>query len=256
MPNYHVYIDDSGHPDDQPYVMVAGFVASESQWILFEPAWQNALLRNGLEQPFHMTDFMAIKRPLKEQTRILADLTAVIHGHTDACFVGGVEMSGYKRVNDDYALEECLGTPYALACRALAIELNRWREDTLKPKDQLLIFAESGTKDHGDMSEVFKRDNLPQPVFVPKDCAAVQPADMLAWEIFHNFTKGRNIGRRRIKRLARGKKKFGMVFSEKDLREMSTVSDKPYVIPRSSLATTTKIAFHSSPKRPRRRTIH
>ena len=59
MTEYALYLDDSGHPKDQPYVVVAGFIASESQWLSFEPAWKAALAKYGLGDAFHMTDFSA-----------------------------------------------------------------------------------------------------------------------------------------------------------------------------------------------------
>ncbi|MGA2605825.1 MAG: hypothetical protein ABSH01_00025 [Terriglobia bacterium] len=56
MTEYRAYFDDSGHPDDQEAVVVAGFIASEHDWFFFEREWQDILDREGMES-FHMTDF-------------------------------------------------------------------------------------------------------------------------------------------------------------------------------------------------------
>ena len=55
MPDYSIYIDDSGHPDDQPYVVAAGFIAPEKNWLAFEPEWKDALAKHGIGDVFHMT---------------------------------------------------------------------------------------------------------------------------------------------------------------------------------------------------------
>ena len=62
MVEYSLYLDDSGHPKDQPYVVAAGFVATEQQWQNFKPRWETALKKYGLGDTFHMTDFMSEKR--------------------------------------------------------------------------------------------------------------------------------------------------------------------------------------------------
>jgi hypothetical protein len=49
MTEYSAYFDDSGHPDDQEAVIVAGFISSEEQWLLFEREWQEILDREGME---------------------------------------------------------------------------------------------------------------------------------------------------------------------------------------------------------------
>jgi hypothetical protein len=70
MADYALYIDDSGHPDDQAFVVVAGFIATEKEWLDFDPAWKSALKDNGLAEPFHMTDFMRQKRPTQNVLRL------------------------------------------------------------------------------------------------------------------------------------------------------------------------------------------
>jgi hypothetical protein len=199
-----------------------------------------------------MTDFMAQKRPTQKRAGILKNLVEVITAHTRYCFCGGVDIEAYKRVNETYALEECLGAPYALASRILAVQLNKWRDKNLTAEDHLLLFAEGGTKHRGDMNEVFKRDRLPEPVTVNKSLAAVQPADILAWEMFR-FLHGGN-KKRRLYRLINRRNEFGLIFYEKDLIATCIQSD-PKVMLRSDLQPNARILFHSSPKRKRVRTI-
>jgi hypothetical protein len=255
MTDYALYIDDSGHPDDQAFVVAAGFIATEKEWLEFEPAWKMVLRNVGLSEPFHMTDFMAEKRSTKDRSSILRKLRQVIALHTRACFAGGIEIAGYKKVNDQYALQESLGAPYALAARILAIQMNKWRGRNLTQEDHLLLFAEEGTKHRGDMIEVFKRDQLPEPISIKKSLAAVQPADMLAWEMFQ-FLRGSkdSENRKRIQHLTKRQKQFGLVWYEKDLVKTCVKTDPPVML-RSQLSPNAQILFHSSPKKKRVRTI-
>jgi len=250
---YFVYLDDSGHPSDQPYVVVAGFLASEYQWLAFEPEWKDALRRHNLRDPFHMTDFESAKRTrhqIKEKGKILGALIEVINARTEANFSVVVDMNDYRKVNNLYALEESIGTPYSIAARSIAMFLNRWKRKHFKHDDHLQIFVEDGTKHKGDMEEAFRRDALPLPRYVPKAMAAVQPADLLAWEAFHYVRYDDD--RRSLVNLLKNRSSFDGIFHEKNLIETCKNGRAPL---RSELAANAEIVFHSLPKRKRRRTI-
>jgi hypothetical protein len=251
MADYAVYSDDSGHPDDQPFLVVAGYVGSEAQWLAFEPQWKEALARHGLEDGIHMTDFMRKHRRMKVRKPILDDLETIVRANGLVPVSGAVEIASYKKVNDQFAVEEILGTPYAMAMRAMAISVNKWKEENFKDGDNLLVFAERGTKHRGDMAEILKRDGLPEPVMVPKSLAMVQPADVLGWELFR-FLKETQRVRRRMRRLAEVRPEYHTVFREKDL--LASCNEVKIML-RSELSPTATIAFHSNPKRLRRRSI-
>jgi hypothetical protein len=250
MSNYSLFFDDSGHPDGQPFVVTAGFVATEENWLAFEPVWKEALVRHGISGPFHMADFFFAKRSVKERSPVLRDLAAIIVNHAHAAFTGAVEMAAYRKVNAEYALQEYLGAPYALAARAMALGINQWVQHKLGPSDHLALFAEDGTKHRGDLAEVFKRDGLPEPRTVPKSVTAVQPADMLAWEVFTALRTKKPY--RRLKRLVDDHLDFGGTLRESDLRDTCTQVGVPL---RSALPPTAQISFHTSKKRLRKKTI-
>lgn len=52
MTEYALYIDDSGHPVDQPYVIATGFVSTEERWLKFEKEWDAALSSLKIRRPF------------------------------------------------------------------------------------------------------------------------------------------------------------------------------------------------------------
>jgi hypothetical protein len=218
MTEYAVYMDASGHPDDQSHVVVAGFLSTEQDWLSFEPKWKDVLKRHNLEYPFHMVDFESRHKKNRKRAIILADLINVINERTRTNFLVAVKMDDYRKVNELYAFEELIGAPYAIAARVAAMFINNWKRDNFKSGDHLLNFVEDGTKHKGDMEERFRADKLPVPIPVPKTVAAVQPADMLAWEGFH-FAKYKD-NRRSLIDLCKGKLSGGGFIGETKLLQM------------------------------------
>lgn len=184
MSKYAVYLDDSGHPADQPYVVVAGFLSTEEGWLAFGPEWKAALKEHEVGDVFHMVDFHG-KRKKQEEGRVLQHLTEIILTHVHSAFSVIVDMAAYKKVNNLYPLEEDIGTPYAIAARGVAKGINKWKAKFCQPEDHLQVFVEEGTRHKGDMEEAFRRDHLPVLQTVPKADPSAQPADLLAWEVFH-----------------------------------------------------------------------
>jgi hypothetical protein len=248
MSEYSLYLDASGHPDDQPYIVVAGFVGVEEEWRKFEIEWKDALNRHRVQIPFHMVDFEASKRP--DRGLILEDLTGIINRYTNAHFSCFVDLNDYRKVNALYAMEEVVGTPYAVAARGMATFVNRWAKDTLREKDCLSTFLEKGTKHQGDMDEAFRRDALAVPIPVPKSHLRVQPGDLLAWEIF-NFLRKRT-ERRSLVNLMKDRRFYEGIMREKNLTETCKRARAPL---RRDVPPNVEFVYHSSPKRIRKRTI-
>jgi hypothetical protein len=252
MTEYAIYLDDSGHPSDKPRVIVAGFLASEEQWLNFDPRWKEALKKYNLGDAFHMTDFESSKR--KDRGEVLECLTGIIGRHTLASFSSFVDMAAYKKLNELYILEEFVGTPYSMATRGVNQNIELWKKRYFRPNDHLLIFVEEGTKHKGDMEEAFRRDKLPVPRTVPKKHPCVQPGDILAWEIFnYHMHQNKPIHRSfknllKIPRLDTNHRKF----LEHNMRESCELMKIPL---RKTISPEMKILYSSTPKRPRKRTI-
>jgi hypothetical protein len=256
MTEYAAYFDDSGHPDDQEAVVVAGFIASEREWLLFEREWQEILDREGMES-FHMTDFeKSTVWPQHKKDAILRRLVSTIKIRTIKSISQGVLMKDYKQINEIRALEETVGAPYALAGRTVAKSLNVWKENFAQPEDKLLVFFEDGTKHKGEFIDAMERDQLPCPAFVKKrEATPLQAADWLAWEVFHAF-KTKEI-RPSLKRLVGSLPLNDLdhgFFGVNALERLCKHKDA-HVPLRSELPPGTKIVHHSSPKKIRKRTI-
>ena len=249
MADYAVYLDDSGHPSDQPYVVVAGFLSSEAGWLAFETDWKAALRKHKLGPVFHMAEFHG-KRSKGEEGKILEELTAIILKHLLYGFSVIIDMKDYRKVNDYCALEESIGTPFAIASRTVARGINEWKARHLKPGDRLVVFVEDGTKHMGDMEEAFRRDKLPVPQRAPKKHTAVQPGDLLAWETFHYCKRGDR--RRCLVNLVKGMDMFEGTMREHNLLHAAKAIGAPK---RAGLTPNAQMFYHSTPKRLRKRTI-
>ncbi len=257
MAEYAAYFDDSGHPDDQAAVVVAGFIASEQQWLQFEQAWKEVLSKASIGI-FHMADFRRDRtRPQHKKDTILRHLVNGIQEYTIRPFSHSVIMADYKKVNDLYPLEESVGSPYALAGRTVAKSLNIWKRDNMKEGDKLLVFFEDGTKHKGDFMDTMRRDGLPCPAFIDKTQAVpLQAADWLAWEMLRTekTQKVDSLLRRLVKHFPEDDPGFG-VYTKSDLIALCKNYPGGALPLRKALPRDTHIAHHSSPKKARRRTV-
>jgi hypothetical protein len=261
MTEYAAYFDDSGHPDDQEAVVVAGFIATEQNWLLFEKEWKETLDWEGIEI-FHMTDFEKSRVwPQHKKDAILRRLVSTVQRRTVKSISQCVLMDGYRQINEQRAFEETMGTPYTIAGRTVAKSLNDWKRDFASPEDKLLVFFEDGTKHKGDFIDAMERDQLPCPAFIKKqEATPLQAADLLAWEMFNAFkTKAVETGKFRpsilklVGKASPGSQDHGY-FGYQALERMCQHPDARVPI-RSDLPPGTVIVHHSSPKKQRKRTI-
>jgi len=189
------YFDDSGHPDSQDAVLVAGWVAQVEQWSLLEKEWNEDLKEFKLET-FHMKDFLNRKCTDYEhlsntdKKRLLGRLVGHIRTRTRHSFCSIVPMADYKEVNANYYFEEILGKPYAFAAVGVIQRLRAWK-DKYASDYPLEIILEDGTKHKGDLMKVFKQFHFNDPIFRDrKHLPPLQAADMLAWGCFDAFMTG------------------------------------------------------------------
>lgn len=253
MTEYALYLDVAGHPANQEILCAAGFLSTESKWLAFEPAWKEALKRNGLPEVFHMTDF---ERKYKNDPRhweILKDLINVIADYAVASFSNSLSMSGYRHINDLFPLEEMFGKPYGVSARCAARLAYHWL-GARGVREPMLVFVEKGTLHEGDMVECFRRDGLEDPISVPKFLPPVQAADIYAWErAYYSRTSIRRPSMIHFKQMmpdfTRG---VDGKWGKKDLKD---ALEKMHTVRRNQMHPDATIVFNNSPKRIRKRTI-
>lgn len=258
-PQFIAYFDDSGHPDDQPAVTVAGFISTAEQWHLLAKEWEAALAAEGIGSGiFHMTDFVAGRCDYEgrssDRKKILLDkLICIIRTRTRMSFSAIVPMNAYKHVNQIYALEESLGRPYGIAGRTVAAQLKAWSKKYNHSSGDVEIVFEQGAKHTGDLMDVFQRDSFQHVSFKGKgEAVALQAADLLAWESLNAYKKGPKIElRSSFDALLEHPFDHG-TFTEDDLK---AACEKAGVPLRKDLGPNPEISFHLSVKKLRKRTI-
>ena len=211
MAMFTAYFDASGNAKDQPFIIVAGYIASFFQWQRFEQEWRDIHLAFGMNLPFHMaeffaacntdtyklqrnarTDYMEIAENPKRAQEFLEWLgkiqTSFIHCGI-SCIV---PMDVYEGVSSLLDLRDVV-PPYALGARMCIERLHQWEEKFLiKPKAEYIF--ESGDFEQGKFSDLMVAEGEDPPIYKKKiDFAGLQAADHYAWEQLY-FLKGRKQG--------------------------------------------------------------
>ncbi|MEK6618731.1 MAG: hypothetical protein AABY90_08560, partial [Nitrospirota bacterium] len=94
------YLDASRTEKGQPFVIIAGYVATVSRWRTFQSKWQELLATENLPF-FHMTDFEAYQGHYKTWTKkrhnhVIKKITRAIRGRIDFSFARGVSLEDFE----------------------------------------------------------------------------------------------------------------------------------------------------------------
>jgi hypothetical protein len=183
---YSAYFDESGHPDDSRYLVVAGAVADDSQWVHFEREWTEALA--PLEtRIFHATDFDKGNPPFDaltedERDTLLKSLVNIACRRIETSVSQAIDLNQYKIANNKYVFAELYGFPYPCAARSSFGKVEAWAGKYSIPISEILWFLEDGAKHKGQLEWIAERDKLPKPDFRKKDeLIPLQCGDLLAW---------------------------------------------------------------------------
>jgi hypothetical protein len=183
---YTAYFDASGKKD-QAVVTVCGFVSDAKKWAKFDAEWKNLLAGESLDY-FHMTDFVAKKKPFDElaeaperRDAFFRSLVGTATKRTNKSFAVMVPMDQYGKANKTYPLDEYFGGPYGFGGVGCMNKLNNWaRKNRIQ---NLEICFEDGDEGKGTLEKFIKTVFLVTPLFKPKcDSTAFQAADLVAWE--------------------------------------------------------------------------
>src|SRR5207247_887910 len=68
--SFTAYFDASGNALDQPFVVVAGYIANYAQWKNLEEMWEQVHKKHNVDLPFHMAEFAAaVQNPSRYATQ-------------------------------------------------------------------------------------------------------------------------------------------------------------------------------------------
>jgi hypothetical protein len=184
---YSCYFDESGHPDDSKFVVVAGCIADVRQWAHLEREWKDVLLPLGI-LVFHSVDFEKRKAPYNQlsdaaATELSLRLVNIIRRRVERTISRAVPMAQFRTANDKYIVAEWFGHPYPMAARLCIAAVVDWAHHHSVRADEIKYYFEDGAKHKGQLSYVAERDRCPAPVFLPKAKAVpLQAADLIAWQ--------------------------------------------------------------------------
>lgn len=193
------HFDASGHPSDQPFVVVSGYVANYYQWYRFNILWDAAHAKFGVAIPFHMSDFMARAGQYKKWAKddpqaeaFLMELTTIQQLYMLLGVSCVVDMGTYNDINDVMMMDTMLPA-YALGARSCVAILQKWQKEFSLEFPIECIF-EDGDFGRGKFIELMRVERMPAPIFKDKqDFPGLQAADHIAWEQA-NFLKRERVG--------------------------------------------------------------
>jgi hypothetical protein len=203
MAMFKAYFDASGNALNQPFIVVAGYIANLFQWREFENQWTAIHKRYSVDLPFHMAEFMAaLKRPeYKHQTNARADYVeiaknpdiakgflgqlSILQSLMTNCGVSCiVTMDVYNEVSTLLDLRKVV-PPYALAARMCIERIHQWEQQFAAVQPVECIF-EAGDFEQGKFTDLMIDEGMDAPIYKNKcDFAGLQAADHYAWEQSH-----------------------------------------------------------------------
>ena len=204
LTQYVSYVDEAGHSKDprRNYLCLAGLLATEVSWKLFDTEWRTICSEEGLTSPFHMKDLSAYKGQFAgwtevQRRRLLKRLISAIRG-AKAIPVGSVVS-----VKDFNAFEpsrrEELKDPYFMAFQNLTFHLAVAASMELPPGRVKMIYAHHPEHSHGvgnaqELWEAVRKYNPIISIFMQaylcgetREHLALQAADLWAYELGHHF---------------------------------------------------------------------
>jgi hypothetical protein len=185
---FSAYFDASGHPSDQPFVIVSGYVANYMQWQVFNGNWIEVHNRFEMPMPFHMTDFMQRKPPYnkwsadtKEADLFLTALCTAQQLNLLLSVSCIVDMGNYRQI-DDVLLIDTMLPAFALGARWCVAILEDWQKQMGIEYPVECVF-EDGDFGRGKFIDLIRTERMPAPIFKNKiDFPGLQAADHMAWE--------------------------------------------------------------------------
>ena len=200
---FTAYFDESGDKEDG-FTIICGYVASVSEWELFEVDWRLFLIKFGVPY-LHMKEFSQSKKCYAKwkgnetvRARFLGMASDIIACRTQRAFCCVVSNESFDKVNLSYRVAETFNSPYALAGRTCISLANQWAGTLEDGRANIEHVFEDGGPDKGGLinslqsmppfqpSPAFKpsRDVLPSREWPDGRVGMVQlqAADYLAYE--------------------------------------------------------------------------
>jgi len=199
---YTGYFDASGHPSDQPFVVVAGYVANIHQWKFFNRMWENIHKEFDIDLPFHATDFYARTKQYKDLPEgnetgkphdFITTLASAQQIYTLLHVSCVVDMGVYNNIADVFQIQTMVPA-FALGARVCVALVQKWQKDFGLEYPIECVF-EDGDFGRGKFIDLMRVERMPAPIFKDKDgFPGLQAADHIAWESGNYMKRERSAG--------------------------------------------------------------
>jgi hypothetical protein len=195
MASYSAYFNESTG-NKSPILVVAGLLAADAHWALFESEWKAVLGEFGLTA-FHMTDFATRRgefRGMDERLRqkLLKPLLEIIRSRAAHGFATAVHLEAFKEVFKGNE-RNAIGSPYNLCALSCNLKVGEWAKKNYQI-EPIALFYDTGNRNSGEVSKTFhehKTDSNNSPyrlgsLTLADDQATVplQAADITAYELW------------------------------------------------------------------------
>jgi hypothetical protein len=161
------YLDESGS-DDTPFLLVGGYVSTETRWKKFERDWVDTLHAEGLHESFHMVDFETghgeFRGPAwtnERKDRLFQKLAQIIARHPILEVSAGVSLGDFNEAIEQLGqqINPNLRTPYALCVLLCILHIERWAREDRQRGEVALVF-DQGRKFTGQILQSYKQAAL------------------------------------------------------------------------------------------------
>jgi hypothetical protein len=170
---YTAFFDAGGHPADQPFVVVSGFIANCHQWLLFNRMWESVHKRYKVPLPFHASDFYARRPPFDkwalndpEADSFISELATAQQLYILFGVSCIVDMGDYRQVNEVLQIGQMIPA-FALGARACISLVENWKKYSHVTWPIECIF-EDGDFGRGKFMEIMRVERMPAPTFMDK----------------------------------------------------------------------------------------
>ena len=191
---YTAYFDESGTHGSSEALVIAGYIASNEQWQVFDYEWKQALKDAGVNH-FHMRDFAHSLREFKDwkedeerRGEFLKRLVKIIRQCTRRSFSSAVILKDYQKLNEKYQLQERC-SPYVLCALTCVADVAKWC-NARGYIDPVLIVFEDGVKYKGEFLRFYAPTNFHKISYAKKhEFVGFQAADFVAWEHLKEYNR-------------------------------------------------------------------
>jgi hypothetical protein len=239
------YADDARKTDQSDYIHIAAYVGLTAQWDQFSIDWRLRLAKAGLKEFhankfFHGSDEFAgwnKKEREGERKNLLRDLVEIIGSGKLFSFICVVHVPSWRKLNEEYCLEERSLRPYPLAGRTIVKLAREWWEMRGNDPNEIKYIFDRDFEDWGMLCNRVRTDlDIDLQPGNSHEMRPIQAADWLAYESgkevsqYYDWDNRVRDPRASFLALLHLGKTQPTIFKEKDLRKLC--EDPRAVIPK------------------------